>query len=177
MGILGNGSIIPFASGAPVVLTTIAGGLAGTSGLIGFGSSAPTVSALGATIDLSGGPGVLLNMAFSMPRDGMITSIAAFFSTTAALSLVDATVTIRAQLYSSTTPDNIFSPIPGTEVTLTPSLSGLVVAGDISTGLLTGLAIPVAAETRLLMVFSITATGITLLNTVAGYASAGVNIV
>jgi hypothetical protein len=38
------------------------------------------------------------------------------------------------------------------------------------------LAIPVTAQTRLLMVFSATATGASLLNTVVGYASAGITI-
>jgi superfamily II helicase len=49
--------------------------------------------------------------------------------------------------------------------------------GTISNGITTGLNIPVAPQTRLLMVFSATAAGTTLITTVAGYASAGVNIV
>jgi hypothetical protein len=38
------------------------------------------------------------------------------------------------------------------------------------------LAIPVTAQTRLLLVFSATAAGLSLINTVTGYASAGVTI-
>jgi hypothetical protein len=38
------------------------------------------------------------------------------------------------------------------------------------------LAIPVTAQTRLLLVFSATATGLSLVNTIVGYASAGVTI-
>lgn len=175
-GVPGTGAIIPFASGVPVLLTTLAGGLVGTGGLIGFGNSAPTVSALGATIDLTGAAGLLLNMAFSMPRNGIITSISAYFSTTIALSLIGATATIQAQLWESTTPNNTFTPIPGAIVTLAPSLSGIVAIGTISHGATTGLSIPVTTETRLLMVFSVTTTGLTLGTTVAGYASAGVAI-
>lgn len=84
---------------------------------------------------------------------------------------------MQAQLYSSATPDNIFSPIPGTAVTLAPALTGVLVPpGTTSNGILTGLNIPVTAQTRLLLVFSATATGLTLVNTVAGYGSAGVSI-
>ncbi len=127
---------------------------------------------LGGTIDTT----ALTNFAFSMPRDGTITSIAAFFSTTVALALVGTTITLNAQLYISTTPDNTFTPVAGTLVTLAPALTGVLAIGTVSNGILTGLSIPVAAEDRLLMVFSATADGITLINTVTGYASAGVDI-
>ncbi|MGH4138623.1 exosporium glycoprotein BclB-related protein [Clostridium sp.] len=175
-GVAGAGAIIPYSSGIPMSLTTILGGLAGTPSFLGFGNSAPSLSVLGATIDLTGAAGTLLNFAYSMPRDGTITSIDAYFSTTAVLSLVGSTVTITAQLYSSTTPDNTFSPMAGTLVTLAPALTGIVAIGTTSNGILTGLSIPVTAQTRLLMVFSVTAAGTTTINTVEGYASAGVAI-
>lgn len=176
-GATGSGAIIPFASGGPAILTTIAGGLVGTTSLIGFGSSATGISLVGGTIDLTGTVvGPLINFAFSAPRDGVITSIAAYFSTTAALSLVGSTVTITAQLFSSPTPDNAFTAVPGAVVTLAPSLTGIIALGSISNGITTGLAIPVTAQTRLLLVFSATAAGLTLVNTVVGYASGGVNI-
>jgi BclB C-terminal domain-containing protein len=173
----GPGAIIPYASGTPAILTTVLGGLAGTTSLVGFGSSATGVTIIGTTIDLTGAGGTLLNFAFSVPRAGTITSIAAYFSTTAALSLIGSTVTITAQLYSSTTPNNIFTPIPGAVVNLAPPLSGLVSIGTISNGVTTGLAIPVTPETRLLLVFSADVTGgIDIATTVVGYASAGVAI-
>jgi len=176
-GATGSGAIIPFASGGPAILTTVAGGLVGTTSLIGFGSSATGVSILGGTIDLTGTVvGPLINFAFSAPRDGLITSIAAYFSTTAALTLVGLTVTITAQLFSSPAPNNAFTAVPGALVTLAPPLTGLIALGSISNGITTGLAIPVTAETRLLLVFSATATGLSLVNTVVGYASGGVNI-
>jgi BclB C-terminal domain-containing protein len=151
--------------------------LVGTSSLIGFGTAATGVNILTGTIDLTGGPGVLINEAFSVPRDGTITSIAAYFSTTLALTLVGTTVTITAQLYESTTPDNTFTAIPGAVVTLAPPLTGVLAIGTVSSGIATGLSIPVTPETRLLLVFSSTAAGLDLLTTVAGYASAGVNII
>jgi BclB C-terminal domain-containing protein len=157
-------------------LTTIAGGLVGIPNFLGFGSSAPSPTVLGATIDLTGSAGQLLNFAFSVPRNGTIVSIDAYFSTVAALTLVGSTVTITAQLYSSTTPNNTFSPIAGTTITLAPPLTGVLAIGTISTGILSGLSIPVTAQTRLLMVFSATATGLSLVNTVLGYGSAGIEL-
>ncbi|WP_275452140.1 exosporium glycoprotein BclB-related protein [Paenibacillus ehimensis] len=170
--------MIPYASGTPITMTTIAGGLVGTTGLVGFGSSVSNVSLLGGTIDLTGTAlGPLVNFAFSVPRAGTITSIAAFFSNTVALTLPGTTVTITAQLFSSSATSNIFSPVPGAVVTLTPPLTGIISLGTISHGITTGLSISVTPEERLLLVFSATATGVSLINTAVGYASAGVNIV
>lgn len=176
-GLDGSGPIIPFASGLPVSLTTILGGVVGTVSLVGFGNMAPGVSILGGIIDLTGAGGTLLNFSFSMPRAGTITAITAYFSTTAALLLAGTTVTITAQLWSSPTPNNSFAPIPGAVVTLAPGLTGILPLGTISNGITTGLTIPVTAQTRLLLVFSATATGLSLVNTVIGYASAGVSMV
>ncbi|MBE6822205.1 MAG: bclB domain-containing protein [Ruminococcaceae bacterium] len=175
-GPTGSGSIIPFASGSTVAPTTLALGLVGLPALIGFGNSATGLTALSGTIDLTGASGQLLNFAFSVPRDGIITSISAFYSVTEALSLTGSSITLTAQLYGSATPDNVFVPIPGVLVTL-PALSGNVSVGTSVNGITTGLAIPVTAQTRLLMVFSASATGSSLINTVTGYASAGITIV
>ncbi|PNQ82820.1 exosporium glycoprotein BclB-related protein [Paenibacillus sp. F4] len=176
-GATGSGAIIPFASGGPAILTTVLGGVVGTTSLIGFGSSATGIGLVGDTIDLTGTlVGPLINFAFSVPRDGVITSIAGYFSTTAALTLVGSTATITAQLFSSPTPNNTFTAVPGAIVTLAPPLAGIIALGTISSGITTGLAIPVTAQTRLLLVFSATATGLSLVNTIVGYASAGVTI-
>lgn len=175
-GIAGTGAIIPFASGLPVALTTIAGGLAGLPAFVGFGSNVQGLTVLGSTINITNAAGTLSNFAFQVPRDGIITSFSAFFSTTAALSLVGSTVTVNAQIYQSSTPNNVFSPIPGTLISLAPSLSGIISIGTLLNGALTGLNIPVTAQTRLMLVFSATASGLALVNTVAGYASAGLGI-
>jgi BclB C-terminal domain-containing protein len=119
---------------------------------------------------------VLANLAFSVPRDGTITDIEAYFSVVIGLTLVATDITVHAQLYQSTVPNNIFSPIAGTTVNLAPDLSGIISIGDIVTGSLHGLNISVTAGTRLLLVFTITADGVDLLNTLTGYASAGISI-
>ena len=83
---------------------------------------------------------------------------------------------IRAQLYVSNTPNNVFTPIPGAIVNLSPALSVTISIGTISNGITTGLSIPVTAQSRLLMVYSAQASGLSLINTVVGYASAGIEI-
>ncbi|WP_340397307.1 exosporium glycoprotein BclB-related protein [Paenibacillus sp. FSL E2-0202] len=176
-GATGSGAIIPYSSGLPVAMTTVLGGLLNTSSAVGFGSSATNISITGGTIDLTGAAGTLLNFAFSVPRTGTITSMAAYFSATASVSLVGSTVTITAQLYRSTTPNNTFTAVPGALVTLSPPLTGLIALGTISSGNTTGLSIPVTVGERLLLVFTSTVTaGIDVATTVAGYASAGVTI-
>lgn len=176
LGGAGNGAIIPYASGTPVTLTTISGGSVGTSSIVGFGNSATGVSLVGNTIDLTGAEGTLLNMAFSVPRSGVITSIAAYFSSTAALNLSGTKINITAQLYRSVAPNNRFTAIQGAVVTLSPDLTGNMSIGRTSNGITTGLNISVNPQTRLLLVFSATASGASLVNTVEGYASAGITI-
>lgn len=172
-----SGAIIPYASGLPVVLTTVFGGLANTNALVGFGNSAYNVGISSGVIDLTGAAGTLLNMAYSVPRAGVITSMSGFFSTTAGLDLVGSTVTITARLFRSTTPNNTFTEVPGATVTLTPPLTGTLSIGTISSGVTSGLNIPVTAGTRLLLVFSTSVTaGLDIATIVAGYASAGVSI-
>ncbi|WMT43341.1 exosporium glycoprotein BclB-related protein [Paenibacillus sp. D2_2] len=161
-------------------MATTALGLVGTGGLVGFGSSIDGISALGGIIDLSGTliEFPILDFAFSVPRAGTITSIAAFFSTTIALTL-EATVTVTAQLYTSTAasgPTNTFIPIPGASVDLSPSITGIVAFGTVLNGITTGLSVSVSPQDRLLMVFTVSGTDITVITVVTGYASAGITI-
>ena len=158
-------------------MTTIAGGLSGLPCFVGFGNSAQDSTDLRPSIDLTGSASAVVNFSFSVPSDGIITSIAAYFSTSAPLALIGSTITVTAQLYSSTTPNNIFSPVAGAAITLSPALIGIIAIGAISNGVITGLSIPVTSETRLLMVFSATAAGLSLVNTVSGYGSAGIRII
>jgi BclB C-terminal domain-containing protein len=178
-GIPGSGAIIPYASGTPITMTTVLGATAATAGLIGFGASASNVDLLGGTIDLTG-TAILppaINFAFSVPRAGTITSIAAFFSNTASVIVLGTTVTITAQLFRASATSNSFTAIAGAAVTLDPTLTGLITLGGISRGITEGLSIAVAPEDRLLMVFSADAAGALAIQTVVGYASAGVSIV
>ena len=163
-------AIIPYASGTPVVVTTIAGGLLGTTSIVGFGSSATGVSVIGGVINTS----LLSNHAFSVPRAGAITSLAANFSTSVVLSLVGSTVTVTAQLYKAAAGSNSFSPISGASVNFT--LTGVLTIGTVYNGVTPALNIPVSAGERFLLVYSATATGLSLVNAVTGYAGGGVSI-
>ncbi|MEK3717118.1 exosporium glycoprotein BclB-related protein [Paenibacillus sp. FSL R7-0333] len=178
-GATGSGAIIPYASGIPAEMTTVVGGVNNTSSLVGFGNTVTGVAGVPAgTIDLTGSAGTMLNVAFSVPHDGTITSLAAYFSTSDTVALTGSTMTVTAQLYQSVTPNNAFTPITGALVTLAPALTGPVTLGTISSGLTAGLSIPVTAGTRLLMVFSAANTGGTdAAVTIPGYASAGLTIV
>jgi BclB C-terminal domain-containing protein len=167
--------MIPFASGSVLALNTLGDGSAGVPALLGFGSSNSGPDNLGPTIDLTSN-GATLNFAFSLSNSGTVTSIAAFFSLSDPLTIVGTTITISAQLYESTTLDNIFTPLAGSTVTLAPAFTGTPATGDSSSVLATGLSIPVTAGSRLLMVISATAAGASLANSLSGYASAGITI-
>ena len=115
---------------------------------------------------------------FPAPRGGTITDMAAYYSVAAAVALAGSTVTITAQLYSSPTPDDSFAPVPGATVTLAPPLTGAVAVGTITSGLTTGLSIPVTAGTRLMFVLSAAVTaGIDVATILTGFVSGGLNIV
>ena len=110
-------------------------------------------------------------MSFSMPRTGTITDLTAYFSNTAPLTSAGI-LTIRFQLYRSTTPDNTFTPIPGALVDLL--FTGSSVPPVPLFGIVNGLNIPVSPQERLLLVVSLQATGTPVGPIiVTGYASAG----
>ncbi|MBD2751288.1 exosporium glycoprotein BclB-related protein [Spirosoma validum] len=165
------GAIIPYASGMPV---TMRNGQLREVGLIGFGNSTSSAYIINGAIDLSGGGGSLLNFAFPAPRSGTITSISGYFSNIAAFTLSDP-VTITAQLYQATGTSNSFTPISGATVSLSPTLTGNVPINATSSGLASGLAVPVTAGTRLLMVFYLSVPNANNI-TVSGYVSGGVSI-
>ena len=167
-----TGSIIPFSSGVTTaILTSIAGGLVGTASLVGFGTAIPGVSVAWNTIDLSG----VITEAFSVPRAGNITAISASFTTLLALTLAGTTVTINAQVYRAPAGSNVFTATNAT-VDLIPPLTGVVAIGDTASATASVAPVPVAAGDRLLMVFTTSATGLDLVQTVTGTASAGITI-
>lgn len=167
-------SIIPFSSGAPLMLTTVLGGLLNSGAAMGFGNSVSGLSQIGGIIDATS----INNFAFSVPRDGTITSLSASFSNTIALTLIGSTLNVTAQLYQAySSSSNIFTAVPGAIVTLAPSYTGIVSIGTVANGSTSGLSIPVTAGTRLMMVVrsDITA-GLDVATSMSGYASAGLSI-
>ncbi|MGE7983834.1 exosporium glycoprotein BclB-related protein [Solibacillus sp. NPDC093137] len=167
-----TGSIIPFSSGiTPVVLTTLVGGLVGTTSLIGFGTAVPGITIVGNTIDLSG----VATEAFAVPRNGSITAISASFTALAAVDLGLGSVSVTAQIYRAPAGSSVFT-ATNARVTLTPPFTGLITLGQTSYGSSNVPPVPVAQGDRLLMVYSIAGTGVTLAAALTGTASAGITI-
>jgi len=169
-----GGAIIPFASGGSVPITTVVGGVLNTSAAVGFGSSFAGITLLGSgNLDLTNAGGTVVNYSFSVPRSGTITAISGYFSATVSLNL-GGTVTISAQLYKATGPtSNQFAPVTASKVNFSPSLSTLNV-GTMSSGLATGLNIPVVAGERYILLFSTSAPGLATVTT--GYVGGSINI-
>lgn len=167
----GAGAIIPFASNGTVALTTVLAGVIGNQAAVSF-SGRGTVVTSGGVITLSAN-----DLAFSVPRTGFLSSLAAYFTTSLAATLTGSTATITAQVYSSTAPSNVFSPIPGAVVILAPALTGTVGVGAITSGVSPLPSIPAAAGTRLMMVFTASVTaGTDVATTITGFASGGLGI-
>ncbi|MED2761621.1 exosporium glycoprotein BclB-related protein [Bacillus thuringiensis] len=173
-GATGAGAVIPFASGTPVGLVTVIGGLANTGALLGFGSSYFPVTVSGASITIGPVPPVN-DFAFVAPRAGTITSLAGFFSVTVAVGLALGSIQIQMQLYSAPAASNTFTPV-GTPLLLTPAFSAPIAIGDTSSGI-SAQAIAVAPQDKLLLVVSSTTPGFDIATTITGFASAGITFV
>ncbi|EPY2311754.1 MULTISPECIES: exosporium glycoprotein BclB-related protein [Clostridium] len=168
-GPTGASAIIPFASGGPVALVTVLGGLANTGALLGFGSSFPGVTVSAGTITLSP---TVSDFAFVAPRTGTITSLAGFFSATIGVTLLSP-VQIRLTIYTAPAASNTFTPV-GTPLLLTPAL-GIIAIGTTASGI-TAENIPVAAGDKILLVADSDTLGVDLASVVTGYVSAGIAI-
>ncbi|MCU4760566.1 collagen-like repeat preface domain-containing protein [Bacillus cereus] len=167
-GAAGGGAIIPFASGTtPAALVNAL--IANTGTLLGFGFSQPGVGLAGGTsITLALGVG---DYAFVAPRAGVITSLAGFFSATAALSPLSP-VQVQIQILTAPAASNTFT-VQGAPLLLTPAFAAIAI-GSTASGIIPE-AIPVAAGDKILLYVSLTAAS--PIAAVAGFVSAGINIV
>ncbi|WP_080344520.1 exosporium glycoprotein BclB-related protein [Bacillus paranthracis] len=167
-GATGGGAIIPFASGTtPAALVNAL--IANTGTLLGFGFSQPGVGLAGGTsITLALGVG---DYAFVAPRAGVITSLAGFFSATAALSPLSP-VQVQIQILTAPAASNTFT-VQGAPLLLTPAFAAIAI-GSTASGIIPE-AIPVAAGDKILLYVSLTAAS--PIAAVAGFVSAGINIV
>lgn len=109
-------------------------------------------------------------------RSGTITSVSGFQSLTQALSLVGSTITTQVQVWQASSTSNTYTAVPGAVVTLSPSLTGLASIGTTSSGITTGLAIPVTAGSKYIVVVSAQATGLSLISTINANVGASVTI-
>ncbi|WP_274388403.1 exosporium glycoprotein BclB-related protein, partial [Bacillus hominis] len=169
-GATGQGAIIPYASGTtPAALVNLVAGVVGTGTLLGFGFAQPGINlAGGTTITLALNVG---DYAFVAPRAGTITSLAGFFSATAAVTLLG-TAQVQIQILTAPAASNVFT-VQGAPLLLLPVFNAINLF-DTASGIVAE-NISVAAGDKILLYVSLTAGSI--ISTVAGYVSAGINIV
>ncbi|WP_068984983.1 MULTISPECIES: exosporium glycoprotein BclB-related protein [Lysinibacillus] len=172
-----TGSIIPFSSGTATLMQTLANGAIGAVSLVGFGSTVTGLALVGSDVNLTTGA---FTEAFTVPRAGTVTSIAASFKVTLAIAApgLPGSTVVNARIYRAPAGSNVFSPTNVT-VNLNPALTGIISAGIVLNGTSDNFApLPVVAGDNLLMVFSITATGtaLSLAAEVQGTATAGITI-
>jgi BclB C-terminal domain-containing protein len=144
-------------SGTAVTLTTLLTGQPGTVAELPLdGDVSSDGDQPGPSIDTTS---TSPQVAETFPTDETITGITIYATTNAALLVAGPTLVIRAQLYTSPTPNDTFTPVPGATVDAAPGLSGSIAVGTVSNGSTTGLSIPVSAGTRGMIVISATETG------------------
>jgi len=121
-GATGGGAIIPFASGTtPSALVNAL--IANTGTFLGFGFSQPGIALTGGTsITLALGVG---DYAFVAPRDGIITSLAGFFSATTALAPLSP-VQVHIQILTAPPVSNTFT-VQGAPLLLTPAFAAIAI--------------------------------------------------
>jgi len=151
--------------------------VASSAGLIGFGTSASDVFiSPGPVINLTGLPATLINFAFSAPRDGIIRSIAGYFSNVSPLVLTGVT-TLHVQIWQAVVPSmtpNLFVPTTAEVVIdISAAISSL---GGNANGITTGLNVPVVQENRYVLVTMVTSTSLASTVIINGYISAGITI-
>jgi len=123
--------------------------------MIGFGNS-ETYLFTNNRIELLFGSLEASYFTFSMPTDGIITALSASF-TLWSVPQEGINNNIIAELYYSLTPNNIFVPVPGAKVNL-GTIATDDSLGTVYNGIVTGINVPIPAQTALLFVFYNTTT-------------------
>ncbi|CAM5190228.1 BclB domain-containing protein OS=Lysinibacillus sphaericus OX=1421 GN=LS41612_01905 PE=4 SV=1 [Lysinibacillus sphaericus] len=153
------------------MLTSLVTGRTATPSLIGFGTAVPGVTLVGNTLDLSG----VVTEAFTVPRAGSITGLSASFSATVAIALVGST-TVTATIYRAPAGSTTYTATDAT-VNLAPAFTGAIALGATAFGSGSFSPVAVSAGDKLIMVYSITTTGVAVAQVLTGTASAGITIV
>jgi BclB C-terminal domain-containing protein len=164
-------------SGEVATTTTVLGGFLNTVAVlpISGAGSASNVSVVGGTIDATNSN--VAGLAQPITGNHTLTSLDGYFTNTSAMSLVGSTLELRVELWTSSTPDNVFTPVPGASCTLNPSLTGILAIGTVTNCTTTGLSIPIANQTQaILVVRSNVVAGLDTASTLNGYWSAGLTL-
>jgi hypothetical protein len=166
----GGGTILETSGG--VDLSTIPGGLSGTLGVLPLDGAvlqapSPYLGVSSFTLPAASGTPYVGQI---VPQNETVSTIEAGFSTADELPIGATNIYIAAQLYVSS--DGITYSSVGSPVTL-PPLTGVILPGTSTFVRATGLNYNLVAGDWATVVFSATATGLDLENTVDGAATAG----
>jgi BclB C-terminal domain-containing protein len=139
--------------------------------MLGHGNSAMT-GLLAGNISLDVAVPVNINMAGSMARDATITSIAGFYSHLSMEGEDTDPTSVNVQIFKSDGPNptNTFVPV-GSPILVAPNITLATVIGA-TFSVVQNVNIPLTAQTRVLVVFLATGSGIPRFLT--GFASAGI---
>lgn len=175
-------SIVPFASGPPVDITTSSVLVpVSTYALIGFGNSnvEPSISQpLPPTVTITP---TAFTAAFSAPDALTLLNLTAYFQTTATVTLPNGLFELRAALFQSNPPTGTFTEIVASRIVLATFnatiLPLVILGGSIFTGnKLVNTAVPLGARVQLVFYLSVIVQPLAPF-TITGFASGGVEIV
>ena len=166
-------SVVPFASGGTISLTTGAAGEAGQPCLLGFGSFVQLPSQL--TAELAPGAEVSA-YSFPLPAAATLTGLAASFRSGFPLCLSSTVLSVSALVFAAQPGAPSFTPVPQTAVTLSPAATGEVPAGQTFSAVSGPIAVSLPAGTRLLLVFYASANGPDPAQIISGQASASIGL-
>jgi hypothetical protein len=158
---------VPIALGGLVAL--VAG--AGSAGAQTLQSSAASpsgcvIAKAGTNTFNSGAFGLPNTLGQLLPQATTVTTIFAQATLTTPLTLVGSTITVEARLYVNNAPTDVRC--------LLGSLTGVLSIGEVFTCNFIGASLPIAAGAQAVLVFSATAAGLSLINTIGMTAAAAV---
>ena len=172
----GSGTMLSSSTGQMVTTTASLSPSASTVAVlpISGAGSVGNVSVASGTIDATNS--AIAGLAQPITGDRTLTGIDGYFTNTTGQTLVGSTLTLTVQLWTSTAPGNVFTPVPGATCTLTPALTGIVGSGFVTSCTTTGLSIPLTNQTQAILVARSDVAGLAQNVTLQGYWSAGLNL-
>ena len=166
-------SVVAFASGGSVNLTTGPSGEAGQPCLLGFGSFAQLPGPL--TAQLPSGAETSA-FSFPLPAAASLTGVAAAFRSAFPLSLPGTVLNISLIVFAAAPGAQTFTPVAESTLTLSPPATGDVPAGQLFSAVSAPFSVSLPAGTQLLPVLYASASGDDPSQIVSGQASASLSL-
>ncbi len=139
---------LDFSSGGNTTMTTVIGGLLNQGAVIG-GDAAASATVYPLQMNLSGNADALAQ-AQTISENMILTGWKATFTMQNALALIGTNITAYADIYIAPSGSDEFSRA-GT-LSLTPFFTGIAASGDIASGSVSGLNVPISAGDRVILV-------------------------